>query len=375
MIGVRKEGRDMRKKCGIDLVVTGVALLVILPILSLFTGHVAAAEKKVFNWKFSSHASPGSKALALCQLWWAEQVEKRSNGQIKVKMYWVDELCGPKEMMIAVRNRLADVVGNVPSYTPGEAPIWNSTYLPFLCAPRVDQSVVIYNLLAKESKPFIDEMDKFNCVYGGAYDCPSYNLMGKKPLRNTDDFKGLRIRCSSDVGAIFKQFGAAPMQVPVTEVYSALDTGLIDLAAFSFLTFNAYKFDEISKYYISDLDISAGATMYYINKDAWNELPDNLKKVVQSVIDDSPAFMWDFANLPDRTNEANRMIKQRNIEIIHFPKAERAKLMAKAEEVWDSWAKRSGNYENAKRALADFVKIRDEVVAKYPQGVPGIKYK
>jgi TRAP-type C4-dicarboxylate transport system substrate-binding protein len=218
-------------------------------------------------------------------------------------------------------------------------------------------------------------LDKFNCVYGGAYDCPSYNLMGKKPVRNVNDFKGLRIRCSSDVGIIFKQFGAAPMQVPVTEVYSALDSGVIDLAAFSFLTFNAYKFDEISKYYISDLDISGGSTMYFINKVAWNELPDKLKNVVQSVIDDSPAFMWDFSNLPDRMNEANKVIKQRNIEVIHFPKAERAKLEAKAEAVWDAWAKRSGNYEVAKQALKDYLRIRDEVVAKYPQGVPGIKYK
>ena len=69
------------------------------------------------------------------------------------------------------------------------------------------------------------------------------------------------------------------------------------------------------------------------------------------------------------------MIKQKNIEVIHFPKAEKAKLEAKAEPIWEAWAKRSGNYENAKKALADYIRIRNEVVAKYPQGVPGIKYK
>jgi TRAP-type C4-dicarboxylate transport system substrate-binding protein len=336
---------------------------------------VAAAEKKVFHWKFSSHASPGSKALSLCQQWWAEQVEKRSNGRIKVKIYWAEELCGPKEMMMAVNSRLADVVGVVPSYTPGETAMWNLTYLPFIGAPRVDQNVVVYNRLAKESKPFVEEMDKFNCVYGGAYECASYNLMGKKPVRTVKDFSGLRIRCSSDVGSILRQFGASPMQVPVTEVYSSLDSGVIDLAAFSFLTFNAYKFDEVSKYYITDLDISAGDTIYFINKSAWNELPDDLKKVVQSVIDDSPAFMEDFSNIPERTDEAYKMIKRKNIEIIHFPKEERAKLLAKAEEAWESWAKRSKNYETAKTALADYIRIRDEVIAKYPQGVPGIKHK
>ena len=133
--------------------------------------------------------------------------------------------------------------------------------------------------------------------------------------------------------------------------------------------------DEISKYMILDMDMGAAPTFQFINKDAWNELPDDLKKVVQSVMDDSAAFMWDFHNDPKRLAEAGKVLKDKNIETIHFPKAERAKLEAKAEPVWEKWAKRSGNYGNAKQALTDIVKIRDEIVAKYPQGVPGIKNK
>ena len=104
-------------------VISMVLLLAALLFVSMLTEGAAAAERKVFNWKFQSHTNPGNKSLAPCQLWWSEQMEKRSNGRIKVKMYWVDELCGPKEMMIAVKSRLADVVGHVPSYTPGETPI------------------------------------------------------------------------------------------------------------------------------------------------------------------------------------------------------------------------------------------------------------
>ena len=59
----------------------------------------------------------------------------------------------------------------------------------------------------------------------------------------------------------------------------------------------------------------------------------------------------------------------KGIETIHFPKAERAKLEAKAAGVWEAWAKRSGKYDKAKQALADYMKIRDEVIAQYPNGV------
>jgi TRAP-type C4-dicarboxylate transport system substrate-binding protein len=366
----------MKTNAGTCRVVAVCAVLSLIGMLSLgaFATEVTAAEK-VFHWKFSSFTSPGNKSLGAGQLWWAEQVEKRSNGQIKVKMYWVDELCGPKEMMMAAKSRLAEVVTHVPNYTPGETPIWNATYLPFLCAQRLDHCVLVYNRLGRESKPFVEELNKFNCIFGGAFDNFGYNMMGKKPVRSMAELKGLRIHVPPDLGELLKQFGAVPMHVPVTEMYSALDTGLVDVLVHSRLTFHSYKVDEISKYLMVDMDMGALPAFYFINKDAFNELPDNLKKVVQSVIDDYPAYMWDFQNDPRRVQEADKVIKDRNIEVIHFPKADRAKLELKAAGVWEAWAKRSGNYENAKQALADYVRIRDEVVAKYPQGVPGIKYK
>jgi TRAP-type C4-dicarboxylate transport system substrate-binding protein len=343
--------------------------------LGVFAAEVAAAEKKMFHWKFSSHTAPGNKSVGFSQSWWAEQVEKRSNGQIRIKMYWVDELCGPKEMMMAVKSRLADVVGQMPSYTPGETPILNATYLPFVSAPRLDQSVMVYNRVAKESKPFIDEMSKFNCIYAGAYEDEGYNLIGKKAVRTVNDLKGLRIRCMPDLGLVLKIFGAIPVTVPVTEMYSSLDTGIVDVIAQARSAFRAYKLDELSKYITLSLDMGCSPNIYLINREAWNELPDDLKKVVQSVIDDTPAFMWDFQHRPDRLAEGGKVVKERGIEVIHFPKPERAKLVAQAESIWEAWAKRSGNYEVAKQALAEYIRIRDEVVAKYPEGAPGIMYK
>jgi TRAP-type C4-dicarboxylate transport system substrate-binding protein len=349
--------------------VVGVALLfVTLSMVGGFAREVGAADK-VFNWKFASHTSPASTSLGPCQRWWCEQVEKRSNGRIKAKMYWVNEVCGPKEMMMAVQSRAADVVGHVPAYTPGETPIMNMTFLPFLAAPRLDQTILVYNRLPKESKAYREEMDQFNCVWAGAYENEGYNLMGKKLVRKASDLKGLRIRCMSDLGKVLKEFGAIPMTTPVTEMYSALDKGIVDMVAHSRLTFNSYKVDEISKYMILDMDMGAAPTLYFINKDAWNELPDDLKKVVDSVVHDLIKFMWDFQHKPERIAKADKVIKDKGIEIIHFPKAERAKLAAKAAGVWEEWAKRSGKYDKAKQALADYIKIRDDVMAKYPNGV------
>jgi TRAP-type C4-dicarboxylate transport system substrate-binding protein len=366
---IKKEGK-MKEKFGIRIVL---AICVILFLINL---HVADAFAKEFNWKFASYAHSGNKHVAIGQRWWCEEVGKRSQGQIKVKMYWAGELCGPTELMGAVKSRLADVVGHAPAYTPGETSSWSMTWLPFVCATRLDHNALINIRMHRESKHFIEEAKKHNCIFGGVHTARALDLIGKKAIRTVTDLKGVRIRAASvHVGEILKRFGAVPVFLPTVELFTSLERGLIDLTSFSYEVAHAYKLDEISKYLMLDMALADLPCMYLINKDSWNELPETLKKVIQSVIDDTPAWNWDFVHNPDFDKECWEVIKKMNIEVIHFPKSERDKIIAKAPDVWETWAKDSGDYKAAKVVLADYLRIRDEVVAKYPEGVPGIKYK
>ncbi|MBW1799971.1 MAG: C4-dicarboxylate TRAP transporter substrate-binding protein [Deltaproteobacteria bacterium] len=322
---------------------------------------------KVYNWKFASYVPAANKSLGAGQKRWAEEIERRSNGQIKVKIYWARELVGPKEMPNAVKSGLVDVVGLCPAYTPGQTPFWSVIYMPFLPPARPDQCLLLYDRLVKESKALKGEMDKFNCVYVGGHDSTPYNLMGKKPVRNVEDLKGLRIRCMSDHGKVLGKFGSVTVSMPVTQMYTSLDKGLIDEVAFAFEGFRTWKIDEISKYTTLGLNMGALPALFWLNKDRWNELPDNLKKVVQSVAEDHIAFVTNLVyGLKDATLKS---VKEKGIEISQFPKGDREKLLAVAPGVWDGWAKRTKNYDTAKAVLADYIRIRDEIVAKYPQGI------
>lgn len=349
-------------------------LLVVLFVFCFSTNGALAAEKKVFNWKFAHFVPSTSKGLGAFEKWFAREIEKRSNGQIKIEHYWSKELAGAKQMMMAVKNRVADLVSHFASYTPSQTPFMAMPMLPFLAPHSVDHVLITYTRLAKECKPFIDELNKYNCILAGAYVNEGYNMMGKKPVRTVDDLKGVRIRTLPNLAQVLKQFGASPMSVPVTEMYSALSTGIVDVISHDRLSFNTYKIDEISKYMTLDMNMNGVTTTQILSKGAWNELPDNLKKVIKTVKDDCPAFCSDLSQHPVRNEAAKKVIQKRGIEVIHFPMSERAKLIAKAEDVWEDWAKRTGNYDAAKEALAQYKRIRDEIVAKYPQGVPYIHY-
>jgi TRAP-type C4-dicarboxylate transport system substrate-binding protein len=333
----------------------------------LFFFCVSLSFAETFTWKFSSYVPAANKSLAVGQKWWAEEIEKRSNGQIKIQIFWSKQLSGEKEMMQAVRSGLADVVGHAPVYTPGETPVWNLPYLPFLAPSRVDQTLLVYNRLARESKPFQDELERFNCVYGGSHDSSSNNAMGKKPIHSLADMKNLRIRCMPDLGRIFKEHGATIVSVPVTETYTALDTGMIDVVVFGTEGFRTWKVDEISRYLTLDMDMGALPSFYFINKKSWEKLPDNLKKVVRSVIDDQPAFVG--ALVEKLKKETLEMVKEKKIEVSSFPKEDRDALVARAAAVWEESARRTGSYEVNSVALKDYQRIRDEVAAKFPKGV------
>ena len=221
-----------------------------------------AAEKKVYQWKLSSPVGPGTKGGAGFLRWYVKEVEKRTDGQLKLNIFWRNEINGPREMMMAVKNRLADMVLQIPAYTPGQTPMWNATWLPFLPPPRTDQSELLFNRLVKESKPIIAELERFNCIYVGAYDNEGYELIGKKPVRTVADLKGLRVRALPDTGKVLKDFGAVPVTVSASEMYSALDTGIVDVVAQGYNAFHAYRLDEISKYLILDIDLGGGRPCY-----------------------------------------------------------------------------------------------------------------
>jgi TRAP-type mannitol/chloroaromatic compound transport system substrate-binding protein len=106
----------------------------------------------------------------------------------------------------------------------------------------------------------------------------------KKPLNTVDDLKGLRFRTGGDAGQILtKYFGCAVVSLPGGEVYDAMSRGVID--GFELGTFMAnysYALHEVTKYaYTSPVRAPNDGQPVYINNARWNELPADLKAIVE----------------------------------------------------------------------------------------------
>ncbi len=115
---------------------------------------------------------------------------------------------------------------------------------------------------------------------------PEVFFHSKVKLETMADIQGLKARCMGDGGEIFKRLGAATVIIPGGELYEAMQRGTIDAFEYSTLASNwKMHFNEVAKYvYISSARAPSDPQVFYVNKQAWEALPDDLKEIVQGLV-------------------------------------------------------------------------------------------
>jgi len=108
----------------------------------------------------------------------------------------------------------------------------------------------------------------------------------KKKIETVADLKGLKIRTSGDGGEILARMGANPIFLPGGELYEAMQRGTIEAFEYAGLSTNwSMHFNEIADYVIiSPVRAPSDPHVWFVNKDSWEALPDDLKVLVQNVL-------------------------------------------------------------------------------------------
>lgn len=174
----------------------------------------------------------------------------------------------------------------------------------------------------------------------GVFVSPAEVIPSTKPLNSIDDFNGLRIRSvQGTVSDLFTKLGAGVVVLPGTEVFNALQTGVVDAADWAWYALNeASKLHTVAKYSV-DAGHSMGIMEFSVSQDAWGRLSADQQALVTAEWNAFSRTMFDdFQNgeaaVRDRITAAGA-------EIITWSAEERARLREKTYEVWAEVAKRS----------------------------------
>lgn len=211
--------------------------------------------------------------------WWAKKVEKESNNRIQIKLFPSRQLGGkPSELYDQARKGFVDIIYSLPGYTPGRFPRLEVVELPFVSghSPRI-MAPAIWSMYDKWfSKDFPDTHPIVLHAPG------PFGLFSHKPINGLDDLKGLKIRVSGrTLGQAFKTIGATPVGIPGIKMAEAFQRNVIDAVYTAWTISLPTKIVRVAKHYAMP-GLSSGVLMVVMNKDSYNKLPADLKKVIDN---------------------------------------------------------------------------------------------
>lgn len=244
-------------------------------LLGLGLGLTAA---KAETLKFANFMAPTHPYVASTFEPFAKAVEEVTKGEVKVQLYNGGELgAGPAEQYARAVDGVADLSISLPGYTASNFPLTLVAELPGVLA-EADGTEKLWNhldLLKSEYKrtPLVALWSSAENILYSA----------KKPIRTIDDVKGMKIRVPSrNSGLLVEAWGGTPVSMPVSEVYNALQTGVIDAAMIDGTATKAFKLGEVANYVTLGMKTTNSPFFIVMNRDAWQGLTDEQKAAVEA---------------------------------------------------------------------------------------------
>jgi TRAP-type transport system periplasmic protein len=257
--------------------VTGLVIAVLFLCLSVPCD--AQPKAKVIELSYSSHF-PANYGMEICSMKWAEEIEKRTNGKVKITFYHSGTLTPPNAIYEGVVKGISDIGHSVFSYTRGRFPLMEVVDLPGYPVTAVIPSLVARDMNEK-FKP--KELNDVHVLYLHAHIPGGYFLVSKQ-VNKLEDMKGLRIRAAGMAARMIELLGGIPVSMPKGDQYDAMQKGVVDGTVGGPNELIGWKVAEVSK--TSTWVPRAGYlnTMFIaMNKKKWSSLPPDVQKVFTEV--------------------------------------------------------------------------------------------
>jgi TRAP-type C4-dicarboxylate transport system substrate-binding protein len=243
---------------------------------------MAAGMTHAAEYTFKLHHLLSGKAPAHTKMLepWAKQVEKNSDGKVKIDLYPAMTLGGrPPELIQQARDGVVDIVWTVNGYTPGLFPRTEVMELPTVFKnDPVAANLALYDMFESDLRQEYTGVEvMFLHVHAG-----QAIHMRTDAVHSPADLAGKKLRIPTRTGAwVIEALGASPVAMPVPELPPALQKGVVDGALIPWEIIPPLKIQDQTKYQIEGVNMERlGTTTFQVsmNADRWNGLPADIKK-------------------------------------------------------------------------------------------------
>ncbi len=266
---------------------------------------------------------------------WMQEVEKRTNGSIKVTLYPGASLFSASETIDSIINGVADIGWSYSGYSPARFPLAEFALLP-LDVNSSSEILDIYWALYDKYPEIREEWSGVKLLW---VEIGARNLfMTKTKVSKLEDMKGLKIKTSGGiVQETIKALGAVPVSMTPPDTYLAMEKGVVDGAMMGWDAMQDWNLKDVAPYVIEAYPFNA---LFYciMNEKTWNSLSPEEKAVIDELSKDMmrkiPGQAWD-----ENIEKIRAQCISEGTEVVELTGQEKARWQERYQTVMDIWLK------------------------------------
>ncbi len=286
-------------------------------------------------------------------LMFKEEVEKATNGRVKVNIFASGTLGSAREMFEGLQMGTQEIALVPTARISGFAPELQLFDLPFLFPNREAGYEVMDGSLGTE---LLDGLKSQKVIGVAFYEDGYKHFTANKPISKLEDFKGLKFRTmeSPIVIAQFKALGSNPTPIDFGELYSSLQLGVVDGQENPLVTIESNKFYEVQ----TNLTLSEHAYLAHVLlfSESWfNGLPKDIQDVLYEK--GREIAKWQRQAVQDEEELYLETIRNAGVNIVELSQEEKDKMREVTLPVHQEYVKLFGN-EILDKAYAEIEKFK-----------------
>ncbi|MFC1883254.1 TRAP transporter substrate-binding protein [Thermodesulfobacteriota bacterium] len=289
---------------------------------------------------------------------WCKEVEKRTNGKVKITYYPGQTLLKGPKIYSGVVDGIADIGTSVLGYSRGVFPAMEAIDLP-MGYPSGEVATKVINAFYEKFKPksFANVKPMYFHAHGPGI------LHSKKPVTKLEDLKGMKIRSYGFNAKMTAALGAVPVAMSQAGVYEALQKGVADATFSPSEVLKGWKQAEVVKSTTKCYSVGYTAGFFVVmNLDKWNSLPKDVQEVIEEINKEWVAKYGDaWANSDKEGLEFSLSLGNKVLDLSPEESARWAKAVA---PVVDAYIKAADGKGLPGKEYVDFIRAKIKEYSK-----------
>lgn len=259
--------------------------------LLLAAGFTASAQAQM-ELKFGHVGTPGS-LFELSAQEFAKRANEKLGDKAKVVVYGSSQLGGDKELLQKLKLGTVDFA--LPSTVmSSENDLYGVFEMPYLVQDRDHMKRIEKDVFWSKLAPAVEAKGlKILAVWENGYRHITNN---KQPIKTPEDLRGIKLRVPEGKWRVkmFQTYGANPSPMKLSEVFVALQTGVMDGQENPLPQIASQKFQEVQKYMSLTGHVYTPAYLT-TGKKRWEKLPADVRKILEETAKETQAFVYETA--------------------------------------------------------------------------------